>query len=255
MAAATPHSPHVLVTRPAHQAQPLLEALRASGARPFLYATLDIVTAPPPSPLPQFPYDWWFFISPNAVTHGLQALAACKVLNKNQPCAAVGAGTANALYAQGMQQVFYPPSGVGARALLDAWQALPHPTPHPRILIFKGQEGNPLLETELTAQGAHIDTWICYNRVETVENSDLLLHALENDPFTALIGTSGAGLQALLKPIPIPWRSQLLNTPLIVVSPRLRHLAHELGFKHVWLAADASETALVQALKQAQILC
>jgi uroporphyrinogen-III synthase len=156
----------VLVTRPAEQAQSLVEALSEAGAVPLLYPTISV--EPPPSwelfdaastrlqSGSSSEYDWVVFTSPSAVRFALdrsaglaRALAAGRART-----AAVGAETALKLHQRGIAAALVP-EDQRQEGLVESFRDLARGT---RILFPQALGGRELLRETLEGLGAQVET-------------------------------------------------------------------------------------------------
>ncbi|MDX1604912.1 MAG: uroporphyrinogen-III synthase [Candidatus Competibacterales bacterium] len=239
----------VLVTRPAHQAEPLCRMLREQGAEPLRFPTLEIV--PPRDPdaaraalAHAGTFDLLVFISANAVT---QSLALAGTLPAAPRRAVIGRATARALTEAGEQVDLQPRHGADSEALLalpelrrvDGW----------RVLIVRGEGGREVLAGSLRARGATVEYAEVYRRSRPQADPAPLLDRWRAGGIDAATATSNetlANLHALIGPA---GHEPLLATPLAVASPRALELALELGWRApVRVAASAEDAAMVAAL-------
>ncbi|HWR75657.1 MAG TPA: uroporphyrinogen-III synthase, partial [Thiobacillus sp.] len=153
----------VLVTRPAHQAVALTQAIRAAGGTAFEFPALDIEAVPLEAlamPLVRLAEaDMAIFTSPNAAQFGMAAIRAGGALSGAIQVLAIGPGTARALQAQGVSGIVTP-DGQDSEALL----ALPQlaEVAGKRVVIVRGVGGRALLADALCARGAQVDFMECY---------------------------------------------------------------------------------------------
>jgi uroporphyrinogen-III synthase len=244
---------HILVTRPAHQAQGLLTLLSNKGASVLLFPTLVIQPVSDSDKLKAelaqvVDADWVIFISPNAVDHALPLLQNEGWLSRiDGQFSAVGAGTRDALAEYGITNVIYPLMGVGAEALLET---LVHEDfTNKQVVIFKGEgTANQTLEEGLAARGATIAAIPCYKRLHTQDDPLPLIKALHHDHIHLIVTTSGEGMQSLINLLPPTEQGKLRQIPIVVVSQRLQDLAQTLGFSTILLAQDASDEAICSAI-------
>jgi len=212
---------HILITRPAHQAQNLMRAISAQGASVLLFPTLIIHAVNNTQQLKKelaqaVSCDWYMFVSPNAVNYALPALEQENILqHMHGQFACVGAGTADELFAFGVKNITYPLDGVGAQALLDtlAFEDFNNKT----VAIFKGNSDNAILEEGLTQQGALIQDVTCYQRTRTEDDATPVAHAIEHNHIHLIVTTSGDTLKHLVHIVPGTLPQQLFTLPVLFV--------------------------------------
>ena len=241
----------VLVTRPAHQAGPLVQKIEQAGGVPVPLPAIEIVDPSDPLPLQQalaaLPHaSYAIFVSRNAVEHGLPRLRA-HGWPPTLRFAAVGATTARALQAGGIQEVLAPTERFDSEALLAL---LPPETVRGRtVLLFRGEGGRGLLAETLADRGAQVVHAVCYRRIRPAHPDPVALAQLERGAIDVVIATSNEALENLLALAGETGRERLLSTPLVVVSERTREAGRALGFHAaVQVAARADDDALLAAL-------
>jgi len=151
----------VLVTRPREQAPALADALRALGAEPVPYPTIEL--APPPdwaaldAALAGPAHAWIVFTSPSAVRFTIARADATRArasLGQSR-VAAVGAETARALGDAGMRVDLVPPADDQRQEGLAA--ALADLPPGTRVLFPQTLGGREHLRDVLVTQGCLVD--------------------------------------------------------------------------------------------------
>lgn len=237
----------IAVTRPQAQADALSQHIEKLGGTAIRFPLLEI--SPPADPLalqsvlarlPQFHLA--IFISPNAVSYGLQAMHTADQQFGQQLVAAVGNGTATALQAHGIKQVLAPRHRADSEALLEL-PALQQ-VAGKNILIFRGDHGRELLGETLQARGAHVAYASCYQRGKPAQPLSRLLQ-MQPDALTL---SSSEALANLWQMAGTAERSKLLEIPLFVLHERIALAARELGWHNITVATggDAGTlTALV----------
>ncbi len=238
----------VLVTRAAHQAEPLCNLITRMGGVPVCFPAVAIGGPESPERLEEqlaACSEWalLIFVSPNAVEWGLKLFP--QRLPQGAAVAAVGARTAELLQQSGIEVAIVPPGRSDSEALL-AMAALQQVSAK-RVAIVRGNGGRSLLGDTLKARGAEVEYVEVYRRSQpqsdatalvaawpqqvslvTVTSNDLL------DNLFSLLGTAGATL--------------LQSTPMVVVSERMQRHAQALGCKQLLLAGGADLGSLQQAI-------
>lgn len=241
----------VLVTRPAPANGTLCSRIEALGGEAVALPALTIepllepvlVSDRDPGP---HAYDVVIFVSQNAVSHGLKAVP----FNPETRVAAIGKSTAAALTAAGVRPAIVPDAGFTSEALLAQPELASGAAA--RVLIVRGGAGREVLQTALAARGIETDCLEVYRRVPAAIDPGVLatIETGWRDPGIDVVTiTSGEILHNLDAMLSNAGRSLLARTSLLVVSPRLRELARELGCSgEILLAPAADDEALTGAL-------
>jgi len=237
----------VLVTRPAGQAEPLAERLRAAGATPLVFPTLAIEPVGPPADViarlrnPQA-LDWAIFVSANAVTHGLPYLLGTGSWPPRLRAAAVGAATAAALRARGVPDVVVPSAGSDSESLL----ALPEmqQVSGQRVGLFRGVGGRELLADTLRARGAHVEYVECYRRGRPGTDPEPLRACLRYGQLDAVTAASAHALANLVELTGTDLTPDLVALPVFVTHAHIAEAAQRLGFRRVHVTPTSDEGLL-----------
>lgn len=244
----------VLVTRPAHQAQPLLALIASAGGTPIPFPTIEIAGPADPAALDRLldrlgDYDLAVFVSPNAVRHALQRLR-----ERGMPwppslrLAAVGAGTVRELEDHGHRVDIAPREDFRSESLL-ASPALQHMA-DTRVLIFRGAGGRTLLADTLRERGTTVDYAECYQRLRPATDITDLTGRWNRNEIDIITSTSSEGLRNLCEML-ATIRDRVLNTPVVVIGERQARACRALGFHAgIAVAADATDAAIVAAVRQ-----
>ncbi len=249
-----------MVTRPEHQAQPFCDMLSQQGAQVIRLPLIEIAALPldkntrrilAQTELPDFAV----FISPNAVAHGLAVLQQHKpLLNKLK---LVTIGKASALKMQqilGREPDIYPTEQYNSEALLalDSMQA--EQVRNKKVIIFRGQGGRELLADSLRQRGAQVHYAQVYRRIRPQLQTGILDNIWNGPLVPDIISlSSNEALNNLLAMHDTPadrhYLPQLLHTPLVVVTEKMRSNARQQGFtEHILLAAKAANEALLESV-------
>jgi uroporphyrinogen-III synthase len=234
----------VLVTRPAYSGASLCRKIASLGGEAIplpaiviegLKEPVIVSTDPVPGP---HPYDVVIFVSPNAVTYGLSAIARAP----DTVIAAIGKSTAAALTAAGAAPAIVPEAGFTSEALLA------HPGLQAdvlrRVLIVRGGSGREVLEETLVARGVEVDYLEVYRRVPAVIDAATLAKLLQRwreDGIGVVTATSGEILQNLHRMLGVDGQLLLAAATILVVSPRLADSARALGCHGEILVAPAAD--------------
>jgi len=159
----------VLVTRPAHQAQNLSQLIEERGGVAIRFPTLAIVAVDNASTIRDTlahleRYQWFIFISANAVTmHGYYSDGVKMPQFKLGRIAAIGKATAQALAHAGLPASLVPEGVYNSEALLAMPQM--QQMKGQNCLIIRGEGGREELATTLRSRGAAVEYLDVYKRV------------------------------------------------------------------------------------------
>ncbi|BBM01057.1 uroporphyrinogen-III synthase [Microbulbifer sp. GL-2] len=245
----------ILTTRPVHQSTSWCVLLRAKGAQVDNIPMLAI--APLEAPEAQqaiknriLDFDQVeeaIFVSQNAVRYGMDWLEGYwPQLPLGPRYYAIGAATANALSARGVQ-CEHSDAHMNSEDLLN----LPslQQVDDRRILIFRGSGGRTLIGNTLRERGAHVDYCELYQRTLPPDAADHLkkYHATVD----AISVHSGETLTNLSLCIEQSSLMRLRQAAIICPSQRVAKQAKDLGFPLVYPALNASDSAMLEAMHRA----
>lgn len=239
----------IWLTRPDGQGGELRAALEQLGARVQLLPLLVIrPLAPAPADRQKLidldRYDLVFFVSTNAASIGLDAIAQwwpqypVGILNF-----AVGPGTAAVIEQRGLPAI-YPTERMSSEALL----ALPalQQIAGKKALIVRGAGGREIIADGLRARGATVDYVELYERGMPRYESSYLQQLLQTAAPDAVIISSAEALDNLKSLFAAV--GEWSRLPLVVSSPRLAEHAKALGFPSISVIEGASDAAIISGL-------
>lgn len=238
----------VLVTRPAHQAAPLVRLIETMGGTAYAFPALEIVavhTDRLTAALAHLAeYDSLVFISPNAAKFGMAAIRAVGAWSPATEILAVGTATAQALAAFGVSATV-PLGQQDSEALL----ALPQmqQVAGKRIGIVRGIGGRPLLGDTLTARGANVTYLECYRRSRPQADAAPLLARWQAGGIDAVTITSAETLHNLMALLGEAGQPLLQHTPLFAPHEKIADAALRLGIAQV-IATPNGDAGLVEGL-------
>ena len=234
----------VLVTRPLDQAEGLTLAISAAGGIPLSFPLLDIAPVAEAASLHAQlqrlnEFDLAIFISPNAVSYGLAAIAAAAASLPAQ-VATVGAGSARALRAAGVNNVIVPTERSDSEGLL----AMPEleNMKGKRVMILRGDGGRELLADTLRARGATVEYATCYQRSKTRKTLEELL-CLKPEVLTVTSSEALTHLREMMGE-----DATLLALPMFVPHPRIAESATRLGWHEVILSGAGDDGLLASLI-------
>jgi uroporphyrinogen-III synthase len=206
----------VLVTRPKHQSDALVAAIRHAGGNPIRFpsmeiAAVDAATVAAELATPEIA----IFVSSNAVEHGLQYADGARI-------AVVGPATAAAVEAAGRSVNISSGTGFDSEQLLAAAELFS--VTGKRIRIIRGQDGRELLADTLRARGAQIDYLQVYERrvpLYSLDEVESLLHVWESGRINVVTVMSVASFRNLLELLPESAIPLLTRTPLVTPAERV----------------------------------
>lgn len=239
----------VLVTRPQGQEASLMRALQDAGAEPY-HIPLLAIEALDESPADRSVmldldlYNKVICVSPVTANLFLDRLDEYWP----QPPIRVlwvtpGAGTAAILDDYGLP-VVYPEQGDNSEAMLTL-PAL-NDVAGEKILLCKGEGGRPLLKSTLEERGAQVKELYFYRRVcPSILSAEREL--LQSGHFDVILISSLDALKHLVQLAGT--EPEVMSTPVLVSSPRLRQEARAIGFKKIIQAKGAGTSWQLAALQ------
>ncbi len=237
----------VLVTRPAHQADALCEAIEAAHGRPVCFPAMEILGPEEPAAVRAqlagaARADLLIFVSANAVEHAFPLLP--ETLPGDLRIAAVGRATARRLAEVGLEPDLLParPDSEGLLALPELTRVAGR-----RVIIVRGDGGRALLGDTLRARGAEVHHVTAYRRRRPRRDPANLIAGWSRLVDVA-VATSNEILDNLMALLGPEGSSRLCRTDLLVVSERMAEHARNRGCRRVHRAASASDADLLAAL-------
>ena len=245
-------TPLFWATRPAHQNAPWQQQLAALGettALPLLeiipVSSDEATQAVKGLILDLDHFQHVLFVSQNAVKHGFEWFDQYwPQLPVGIQFYAVGSKTAEAVR-EHHAEVIECGEAMNSEALL----ALPslQQVAHDKVLICRGQGGRPTLAQVLEQRGAKVSYCELYQRA-LPNKAKTQCAALPLDRQHIIPLFSGDTLQNLILALPSNMNKD--DTALIVPAQRVADTAQQAGFKHVTVAANASQDAMLAATNQ-----
>jgi len=226
----------IVVTRPREHALALAERIRAAGADPILFPTIEILPPENAAAVSSLiarldGFQLAIFVSPTAVMRGHAMVVASRKWPAGLRVAAVGTGTASALEELGFHSVIAPSGEADSEALaeLPELQDLKGCS----VVIFRGQGGREWLRTRLEAQGARVEYAECYRRARPAADAGGLLARWQSGGIEAVSITSAEGLANFFEMLSPTGRGYLRATPVFVPHPRIALAARKLGVREI----------------------
>lgn len=226
----------VLVTRPRHQAGPMLRRLELLGAVPYLLPTVEVRDPADFGPLDDAiknlaAWDWIVFTSANGV-HGfvrrLKALGRDLRALGGTKLAAIGPKTAASLAEYHLTPDVVPDSRFSSEGLAAA---LAERVAGRRVLLARADRGRELLRTEL-AKVATVAQVTVYEQADAVDPHADALGALRRGEIGYVTLSSSNVARALLAAFDETIRGRVLRgeVKLVAISPETGRAVRELGY-------------------------
>lgn len=246
------HPLHVLVTRPSPAGEELCRLIEQNGGEATHFPTIAFA---PPKDTTAFQQaiaalssmDWLIFISPQAVSASLPAIRrAWPHFPPRVKLAAVGSKTAKAIQEAGLPKAVYPKEDWRSEGLLGLaeFQSISGTN----IAIVRGEGGRDYLEKSLLSRGAQVSHLIAYQRVLPKEAVGHYVDLFKRRQIDVVVCTSFEGVSHFKQLLGNEAGSLIKEVPLVVVSERIKTLAHDLGFQTIWVAREVSQEAILELL-------
>lgn len=245
----------MLLTRAAERSSVLAGMIRDAGGRVVALPTVDIRPLPEPGALRKLAdgtagFDYLIFVSRNAVRFSLQYVPGLKELGEGACVLAVGAGSAEELRRARVKTVRFPDGNQGSEGLLALPELQTASVRGRSVLILRGKGGREKLGRQLRARGASVQYAELYTRqYPEIELAEVRKIWQKERP-DAVVIHSGDGLRNLLRMMDAAGITDVLTTPLVVISPRLERLARDSGFTaELEVATGYTDEDIFRALK------
>ena len=237
----------IAVTRPAAQADSLLDRLRELGADPLACPTIRIADPAEAAPLKEAAarvedYDWVVFTSVNGVD---RLFAALEEQGRTWPeavqIAAIGPATAEALEDRAVPPSLQPGEYI-AEAVADALIAAG--VEDRRVLLPRAAGARAVLRERLEAAGAQVDEVPAYESMPDEEGIAELRAALNRDEVDMVTFTAASTVEhfvALAGP-------DLGRARVAAIGPITARAARSRGLQVDAVASDYTAEGLVQAI-------
>lgn len=234
----------VATTRDGSPDDPLVQALRAEGARVLVWPTLSVRPPVDPAPLDAAladldDFDWIVFTSARAVAPVVRRAPAPGARPR---IAAVGEPTGEALDAAGWRPDIVGPGG--AEALVEAIARMAPPGGR-RFLFPAGSRARPTLEQALGARGAEVRRVEAYRTELTPPDAARVRADLRRGVHVVTFASPSAArsLADALGSLAAP----LEGCRVVAIGPTTEEALVALGLSRVHVAARPSTEALVEA--------
>ena len=252
----------ILVTRPAHQADVFCHLLEEQGGQAIRLPVIEIEAMALSQKMSAVidnidDIDFAIFISPNAVEYGLSVLFDHGKIPDKLKLVTIGQASAQKMQQLlGRMPTIYPTEHYNSEALLALESLQCDKVNHKKILIFRGRGGREFLAEKLRQRGAWVEYAEVYARKKPSPENSMLESIWHHDTSPDIVTvTSNEGLCNLLAMFERANEQydscleKLLQTPLVVVTEKMRISAQKSGFKNVIIIhARSSNEALLESV-------
>lgn len=237
-------APVILVTRPVHQAAPLVRRLSERGLGAAIVPAIAVELAPAGGAFDRSvaampPGSWLAVTSANGARAAVAAMDRAGLSLGRVRWAAVGRATAGTLHDLGVPEAWVPSRADGA-TLGGELPVRPGET----VVLARGDLAGADLPAILRARGGHVVDAIAYSTTEAPDSSvAMLAAAVERRPQAVMLASASAvrGFVALAGDD--PWK--VTGMTALCIGPGTASTAREHGFVHVLEADQRSDEALV----------
>lgn len=240
----------VLITRPRRAGEDLAERLRALGAIPLVFPTIDIRPPEDPRPLEEAArqasvFDWILFTSASGVHAFMEALQSTGGSPRDLArvrLGAIGPATARALQRYGLTVDYLPPVYLSEAMAEGLGEVRGR-----RILLPRADIARRDLAERLRARGAEVVEVTAY-RVALGGDPEALRAILTPRPHrvTFTSPSTARALAELLERLPEALRPA--DLPAVCIGPVTAAEARALGFPIAAVAREHTREGLIQAL-------
>jgi uroporphyrinogen-III synthase len=244
---------HIVVTRPAAQAETLCEAIAARGGVPVRFPVLAIAGASDTAELEVAverldDFDLAFFVSPNAVQYALDFILARRRWPPHVDVATVGKGSERVLHGFGFDRVVAPQAGFDSEAVLALPEFAAEAIAGKAVVIFRGDGGRDLLGDTLKQRGARVTYATCYRRERPELDPQPLIDLAREGRLDVVTLTSSEGVGHFVAMLGSDGMAALHDTAVLASHPRIAGFARAAGFAKV-IETGAGDAGLLETLE------
>ena len=240
----------IVLTRSEELCSGLAQQITEQGGRAIIIPALDIQPTVP-EPVDPSEFDILIFVSRNAVKFALQSIPGLLQNTRTATIYCMGLGSRKELMEQGFDPVVHAPGKGGSEALLAMPDLQQENVSGRRVTILSGVGGLDLLEVALHKRGARVQRIDLYRRQKPEIAPALMSQTWQVDKPNVVVIYSGEGMQNLLSLVSREDRAVFLQTPLLVISSRLKELAQTSGFEgEIGVADSYADDAILEALEK-----
>lgn len=235
----------ILIARPRAQAEYLMKQIETRAGRALLCPAIDIIELPRDPISLAATYNAIIFVSPTSVEMGWAKVMGLIEGSRNVLIAAAGRATADKIMAEGFEAFFAEGQG-GAHALVKGLRDLLDLS-NATVLVVNGEGGDGRLEQSLEREGAKVETYACYRRLDIRDISQLEGLDQLDAGLDAWIATSRRSIGNILAQFK-GRETKLTAIPLFVNHSAIAHEALIRGVTTVFVCQDAGK-AMIQSLE------
>jgi uroporphyrinogen-III synthase len=244
----------VVITRPALQAQPFIDALVKAGASPILFPSIQIVPIPDNVQLDSAlmrlsRYDWVVFTSVNGVQVTLERMQALNLshdaLNRQQ-VAAIGPATAAALTDHGVHVTLQPDEYI-AEAIVTTLREQ-EMLAGQRFLLLRADIARATLREQLVAYGGIVDEVPVYQTVRG--QPDPTAFAELQRGVDVITFTSSSTVRFFFELLGNEALKVAANAQIVCIGPITAQTARDLGLPVTSVAQDYTVPGLLSVMRE-----
>lgn len=238
----------VLVVRPKHQATTLCQWINAHDGFAICLPTIQIMQSKKIET--HFyhlkNYKLMIFTSTNAVEYALPIIQKLGGIPYSVDILALGKATANKLSNFGIKYCIKPDTNPSSEQLLLLPRLQNVYGQH--VLIIRGNGGRTLIANTLVERGAHVDHAIIYYRIRPIIDTMDIIQLWAIGQIGAVVVLSTESLSNLFDMLNNIGKEYLRNTPLIIISNRIRQAAVAYGCQYPIVVNIAEEYSIKNVL-------
>ena len=244
----------VLWTRPEGRGDDLLQMMQQVG---FHVVHFPVIQIADPFDLSAFSdalnnlqrYDLAIFVSVTAVQKvGKRLRWQRRTQSRFPDVAVVGKGTAKDCLRYDLPVRYCPKDDMSSEGLLKILEGID--LVGKGVVIFRGQQGRGLLESELQNRGVKVDSIECYRRIISRRPFRPTLLEWKDKGIDVIVITSVSILDGLLRLMGESNKDLFKKTIVITISKRIAKVCRESGIENVVVAATPEAKSMMVCLKR-----